>query len=285
MGTALSVRIDHVAECPEISPPDCKATVIPAHMHRQRLDWFRANTDFNVGLGRGVQLGLSVPFDVRVLGIEYSLLDGEPYDPPYGDIHHRDETLWGPVDGTLQVQAFRTLGESSWTVGASLGTSLPWGRTHPDPFLLGAMGKRHQHFQFGTGTLVPLGDVQVVLAGRLGGNAWLQARVPLYANGREYFPGSTVGWGVGPRYMVAAPYTVALTAEGVHQSTDSWRGYPSPSSGRDALMVALANNVRVSGHTSLYARALTTVWQQSRSKVDEDQFLQRFVGTIGVVLQ
>jgi len=162
---------------------------------------------------------------------------------------------------------------------------LPLGRTRPDPFLRGARGQRHQHFQFGTGTFVPLGDLQVVLAGRLGGNAWLQGRLPLYANGHGYRSGGTVGWGIGPRYMVWAPYTVALTTEGVHQWTDTWGGMPSPSSGRDALILALANNVRLSGHTSLYAKGLTTVWQASRSQNDEDQFMQRFVGTVGVVLQ
>ena len=254
-------------------------------MHHQSLDWFRASSDLNVGLGDGFQMGLTVPVDVRFLGIEYALPNGRPYDPPYGDIHHRDETLWGPVDGTLQVQLFRTVGTSAFTLGGTLGTTLPWGQTHPDPFLLGAQGKRHQHFQFGTGTFVPVADVQAVLSGRFGANAWVQTRTPLYANGHGYRPGASLDWGVGPRYMVWAPYTVALTGEGVHQWIDTWRGYPSPSSGRDALMVALANNLRVSGHTSLYAKGLTTVWQRSRSQDNEDQFLQRFVATIGVVFQ
>lgn len=281
----MSIRIDHEATCPEISPPLCATTELPKHEHHQSVDWLRVGPSFGVGLGKGMQLSASVPIDLRALGIEYTLPNGKAYDPPYGDIHHRNETLFGPVDGTLMFQGFRVFGDSPWTLGAGLGTTLPWGKTHPDPFVLGSKGKTHQHFQLGTGTFVPLADLQVVLAGRLGGNAWVVSRVPLYANGHGYFPGYQTGWGIGPRYMVAARYTAALTVEGTHQWRDAWNNNPSPSSGRDALMAGFANNVRVSGRVGIYGKGVVTMWQASRSSNEKDQLLQRFVATLGVTFQ
>src|SRR5687767_13110119 len=99
MGTGVGVRIVHEASCPEDNPVVCATEDIEPYVHDQKIDWFRADLGVFYGLGGGWQLGAGVPFDVRVLRIDYYDLAGEPYEPPYANIHHRDEVLWGPTDG------------------------------------------------------------------------------------------------------------------------------------------------------------------------------------------
>ena len=57
------------------------------------------------GVKAGLLLSLRVPYDVKDQRIDYRTLDGEPFAPPYGDIHHRTERLDGFGDGELGVSA------------------------------------------------------------------------------------------------------------------------------------------------------------------------------------
>ena len=66
-GSYLGVRIDHQAACPVVDPVLCAEQDIPDHEHHQGIDWFRADSTVNVGLGGNWQASLGLPFDVRLL--------------------------------------------------------------------------------------------------------------------------------------------------------------------------------------------------------------------------
>ena len=75
--------------------PDCATTPIPDHRHEASLDLFHTEIGADYGLAERLTLSLRVPYDVKAQEITYTTLEGEPYVPSYGDIHHRTETLRG----------------------------------------------------------------------------------------------------------------------------------------------------------------------------------------------
>ena len=102
------------------------------------------------GVRDGMELTLRLPYDVKAMTVRYTTLDGAPFTPPYGDIHHRTETLRGISDPSLDLDV---AAGDAWIV--ALGTTLPAGHIVPDPIVLGREGKTHEHIQFGSGTFEP----------------------------------------------------------------------------------------------------------------------------------
>ncbi len=146
------------------------------------------------GATSNVTVSLRVPYDVKDQKVRYTTLSGEPFVPPYGDIHHRSETLRGVSDG--QLTALFPLG-NALQVGA--GLSLPLGRTEENPIELGREGKKHEHIQFGSGTVDPVVSAvwshpigPVVLA------ASADAQLPLYRNSKGFKAPATIRYSVGP---------------------------------------------------------------------------------------
>jgi len=274
------MRIQHIAECPEISPTHCAEEDIPEHLHVQSIDWIRLSPAITAGLGKGWQALVSLPLDAKNMGIAYTI-DGEPYDPLYAGIHHRDELLTGPADGTLAFERFFGLGEvGMWSFKA--GTSVPVGPTEEDPYTLAAQGLEHQHFQMGTGTFIPTAGVRAVVSGlRVGGLAWAHGRFPFYENTKGYHPGAHYTGGVGATYRVTPKLNVVTTGEFAYETQDTWAGDPSPSSGRQAAVFDLGGSWTAGERFTFSSLIRTTVWQQSLTEADEDQLLQRFVATLG----
>jgi hypothetical protein len=275
------MKVDHLAECPEISPVDCEVEALPAHMHHQQVRWMRAIGSVSVGLGKGWQLKADLPYDVKFASIDYSL-DGAPYDPPYQGIHHRDETLVGLSDGTLWTQYYRALGDAL-TAGVSAGSSLPIGRTEEDPFALATQSIEHQHFQRGTGTFVPnfRGDVFWSKV-RWRAMGWGSLRLPLYENHHGYQPGSSITYGLAGGYRLRPETQVLATGQMQHDSSDAWDGDTSMSPGRDLLMVGAMAAQNLTPGLILQGSLTGTVWQQTRGHAVEDQLVQRILFTVGL---
>ena len=87
-------------------------------------------TTISYGLRERMQLSLRLPYDVKDMRIRYETLDGAPFTPPYGDIHHRTQTLRGISDPTVGVDWMPRTG-SQWMFGA--GLSLPSATPSPIP--------------------------------------------------------------------------------------------------------------------------------------------------------
>jgi hypothetical protein len=281
MITGLYAELTHSASCPEISPLHCAEAPIADHYHDQSIGWMRGGPQFNLGLGRGFQVMVATPLDLKLARVSYLLEDGQEFTPSYAGIHHRDETLFGASDARL---GFRWFGwaHPNLLIGGGIASSLPFGKTEEDPFQLGGEGLEHQHFQRGTGTFIPNMNVNGIWTkGKLGIMVETTARLSLYENQRGYRPGSGLSWSLGPTFQLEAPVAFYLSIEGSHDGRDQWGGAAAPSSGRHALLSGLNAMYMVSPNLVLQAQVKTTFWQYNLSSSDDDQLIQKFIGSIG----
>lgn len=272
----MGVEIDHVASCPEDDPLTCATDPYPPYEHHQQITWARLDPTVSVGLGRGLQASFSAPVDLRVLRVGYTTLDGDSLLEPPSDIHHRDETLAGLVDGRLLVRAFTTSG--AWTLGAGAGSTLPFGGTVEDPFVLTEGGQPHQHMQFGTGTFDPLTSLSAIRVGeRWGAMFGAGARAPLYANREGYRGVRSVDLSGGPTFRAHPKVTVYAMAEPTFETPERWHGVAH--GGRLSLVSAAGASWAVE-RVVLQAELRTTALQYSFEGAD-DALVQRWVATIG----
>jgi hypothetical protein len=205
---------------------------IPPHRHVIRLNLYHAELFAGYGVGAGSQVSLRIPYDVKDQRVRYTTLDGAPFVPPYGDIHHRTETLWGVSDADLLYWK-----EPSFLQGATsglavaLGTSLPIGKTVPDPVRLGLEGKKHEHLQFGSGTFDPRIVVSAYQrAGRVLIGEAVDARLPVYQSPGGYRPPVNVQWGFGPSLPLGR-WSLSLQYSGQYQSVGKWHGVEDEGTG------------------------------------------------------
>jgi len=196
---------------------------IPEHEHHVDLTLFHSELNAAYGLRPGFALSLRIPYDVKDQRVHYTTLSGDAFTPPYGDIHHRSETLRGISDGDLLLLwAPATSGASRWLF--AIGTTLPFGRTVEDPVALGREGKEHEHLQFGNGLFAPQAEIawsRPVHNASL--SSLVQATIPLSTNDRGFRPPRNFRWSIGPSIPIRGT-TVALSAAGQYQSIGRWNG-------------------------------------------------------------
>ena len=260
--------MDHEATCPTISPVHCEqaeaqGNPIPSHQHHQEVLFATISSNLLYSFNDQWQIGMSLPFQYRNIGIRYSLTDtGENYTPPYAGLHHRNETLYGLGDAEAYAQRFFTL--DSLTVGIFFGSTIPIGKTEEDPYALAVAGQEHQHFQMGTGIFVPTTDVTVFY--RQEKQGWIgkvRGEYSLYENDKFYKTGSAFRWDAG-YWRVLSPRVLLLgQVKGDHEQPDTWRGLTAPFSGRHALSGAISNTVRIRSNWELLFRAEQLLWVHS----------------------
>ena len=236
---------------------------IPDHRHVIRLALFHSELEADYGATDKLTLTLKLPYDIKDQHVSYTTLSGQPYVPPYGDIHHRTETLRGVGDAELK--ALFPLGPNL-QIGA--GLSIPLGHTVPNPIVLGREGKTHEHIQFGTGTFDPLISVLWIQPlpgfGGLSMVAAADAQVPLYQNSQGFRAPVTVRWALGPSLPIRTA-GLALQWAGQYQSIGRWDGEQDEGTGFHNGGVFLRatlpawNGFRVSpgNYREVYSRSLS----------------------------
>lgn len=237
--------------------------VIPDHRHVVSLGLFHTEVVADYGATDGLTLSARLPYDNKAQRVRYTTLDGQPYSPPYGDIHHRTETLRGLSDGQISA-TFPLLSE----LQASAGVSLPIGRTVPNPIVLGREGLPHEHIQFGTGTFDPVLALvwshPLSSAGGLILTASADAQIPLYRNSRGFHAPVSIHWSAGPNVAIAAA-SLSLQFAGQYQSIGRWNGEADEGSGFQNGGVFLRaslpswNGIRISPgvYREVYSRSLS----------------------------
>jgi hypothetical protein len=212
-----SFHTSHVASCPDVAP-ECATTPIPDHKHIVTLDLLHLGLVADYGVTPGLTLELRVPYDIKMQEVRYTTLDGQPFDPPYGDIHHRTENLDGI--GDVQLMALFPVGP----VLAGAGLSAPSGGIVPNPIELGREGLEHEHIQFGSGTVDPL--LYARWSSSFWGLVWdvaADAQIPLYENREGFKAPFTMRYRVGPTLWLGATNISAEWA-GQYQSIGRWDG-------------------------------------------------------------
>ncbi len=192
-------------------------------------------------------LSLRLPYDVKDQRVRYTTLDGAAFVPPYGDIHHRTETLEGISDGDLLVLWAPS---ARWRLG--IGTSLPLGHTVPDPIALGLAGRKHEHLQFGSGVFAPEAEAAFQSA-RM--SALLQLTVPLSENDRGFRAPRNLRWSIGPTFG-----KLTISAAGQYQTIGRWHGAIDEgtgfSNGGVRVQYALPLGIAPSVYREIYSRGL-----------------------------
>jgi hypothetical protein len=194
-------------------------------MHHVRLNLSHYELDASYGVRERMQLFLRVPYDVKAQRVRYSTLDGGPFTPPYGDIHHRTETLTGISDPSAGIEWAPS---PAWTFGA--GTTLPAGHTVANPIVLGREGETHEHIQFGSGTFRPILSAQWTHP-RF--TARTEATVSLYENDRGFRAPTTIAWAAGPHFKVGR-LSLDPRLSGQYQTIGRWNGEVDEGSGFNA---------------------------------------------------
>lgn len=191
------------------------------------MDWSRFEVDLIVPASDRIDLELQIPYDVKSMKARYELPDGTPFDNPQGDLHHRTERLEGVSD--LKLLAGFAL--DGWRLTA--GLSLPVGKIEDDPYRLGALGIRHEHIQFGTGTFDPM--ARVLRAIHVGEGVDLSfgagATVPLYENRKGYHASPALDFSASARVGLLDGLHATVGYNALYQGRAYWDGDPDPNTG------------------------------------------------------
>jgi hypothetical protein len=175
------------------------------------------------GLGGGVGLEYIGFLRHITTRIRFEDLDRQPIVVPEGDIHHRNETLFGAGDPWLMAVAGRRIG--AWSTAFRAGVTVPLGRTEENPFDLGRRGLPHQHIQFGTGTWDPLAGVAA--ARRFGGvttSVSALARVPLARNDHGYEAGRRLSIATSADRRIRGPWRAQAGLDYARETAETWDG-------------------------------------------------------------
>ncbi|MBL0215345.1 MAG: thioredoxin family protein [Myxococcales bacterium] len=193
-------------------------------VHDQTIRNGEARLAAELGVTDWLATGLIFPVRVFNTSIQYLDPSGQPVQIENPYIHHHDETLIGLGDPWIYGRVARAT--AGFTLGARLGTTLPLGRTVPDPFALGDQGIAHEHSQFGTGTFTAIAGLE---ASRQLGPVHVDAALLTIQSVYE----NRHGYQAGDRYAIAAGAASALgtklfrfraTAEAVWETAESWSG-------------------------------------------------------------
>jgi hypothetical protein len=241
-------------------------------MHVIRLGVTHSEIDADYGLRSGMQLSLRLPYDIKDQHVRYTTLDGAPFVPPYGDIHHRTETLKGLSDPAASLGWSPAPG---WLFG--IGTTLPVGKTVADPIALGREGKKHEHLQFGSGTFEPDLSVQWLRPGQPSLTARVDARLSLYESSKGYRGPTTYVWSAGPGFRVGR-VGIAPSLNGQYQTLARWHGEVEEGSGFNAGGIRLQASIPV-GSVVIAPGVYREIWSKGFA---QQSFQQGTTWSLGI---
>jgi hypothetical protein len=231
----------HVEECPDIGPI-CATQPQQPYQHDQHLYTWELDADIEVGLVPHLAAELTLGLRQVVERISYLDLEGNPYVPPVPDIHHRNETLTGPVDPWLMLHAGASWEGFIGTVRG--GVTLPLGSTVPDPFQLGLEGLPHEHIQFGDGTFDPVAGLTLQRTfGPVTLNAFTLDRFPVARNHYGYQAGATLLFGAAAQSGLGLRlWNFSSGIDLFQQTTERWSGvqYTEGNLGRTDVLLDLS---------------------------------------------
>jgi hypothetical protein len=271
------ISVTHIAECPDVAPVECAKGAIPVHKHHQTLFILRGLANFSIGILPKTVLTASLPLEMKNVTVQYLTLDDKPFTPPYGDIHHRNETLFGFADATIAAKYY-FLTEPANTLDFLLGSSVPTGKTEDDPYQLTEKGLPHQHLQFGTGTFMPLLGLEWTFGNIF---TWSQFQASLYTNDKGYFPGWNLAAGIGYPVSLSKNFALVPQVDTFYQSASSWHNFRDDSSERFQIGASLSLIWNINDKLSLNTQLKVPVYKKAPAEAG-NEFTEPVVIFIGL---
>ena len=273
--------MSHIAECPEVDPISCAIQDIPVHRHHQTLDIERMSVGVAYGLGDNLEAAVEAGASSKRTGVTYRTLEGSPYVPPYGDIHHRDgETVVGFEDVSLLLRLGSGKRFGRHFFQGEIGVSLPTGGVVPNPYALGALGLKHQHLQFGTGTIDPRLGIFWRREGHPALFAWSAARMALAHNREGFRAGPTASVAFGSSFPLGGGFESAIQIGALVEGGDDWLGIHDEGSGRRALWSSLGVSVPVAHGVTARPELRWTFASSSSGTAEGEEIRQPLIATV-----
>jgi hypothetical protein len=227
---------------------------VPLHEHQVSLDYTRVELELQYTFASDWDVAIRIPWERKSQSAGIRII--EPVTEAERDsiernaeIHHRSESYDGVADLMLLLRSrsydrFRPGDALSFAIGSSI----PTGRTEPDPYRLGDAGERHLHIQFGSGTFDPLieASYQTRLDDRWALHGFVAARAPLYENSRGFRAPSEMSFALGPALRVHN-FSVRGEIELFYQDFGEWNGERDPNTGIRSTAARLALQRRFGG--------------------------------------
>lgn len=219
---ATSVRVMHESACPDIGPI-CAVRDEPPQLHDQRFAIGELRAIVEHGLTDALGVELQLPLRLNRTTVQFRRLDGTPVELDYENIHHRNETLFGPGDPWVLGRYAFSLGEVR--LAARAGFTVPLGNTVEDPFALGAAGLPHQHVQFGTGTVQPLLTLEAQRTWDVWTlRGWGQAQLSVAENSHGFRAGHRFGGGLSGGLRVTDSLRLSAGVDVANEQPERWGG-------------------------------------------------------------
>ena len=150
--------------------------------------------------------------------MRYTTLDGAPFTPPYGDIHHRTETLRGVSDGDLLV---------ALAAGAALASSASAPRSPsdaPSPIRSRSAAKGKSTSTCNSAAACSRRKLEVGWSARAERSRCVQATMPLIDEQPRLPRAEKLPLERPARRSRWAARTLALSAAGQYQTIGRWHG-------------------------------------------------------------
>ncbi len=212
----------------------------------------------------------------------HELPDGSSYEIPYSNKAGPTGDVFGLGDLRLSGGLAGRAGATPLLLSASLGATLPTGRTSPNPFDPQIPASQRQHRQFGNGTVDPIAGAALSLGTEpFGLLVTGGVRVPLYANPRGYRGQFLLSGSAGVVVRPAAPaegLRLLLLADATHAGAATWDGEPAQNSGGDTVGLRLGFEWAITHRLSIRGSLRVVPIERWIG----DQFSQPVSGSLGV---
>ena len=191
------------------------------------------------------------------------------------DIHHRNAIYRGIADMDLLLGWTKHgfLGKRD-VFTAKFGTTIPFGKTEEDPWVLGDNGMEHLHIQFGTGTFNPIVDMRYSFPvyNRLSANVSIRGKFPFYENSKTYRGSWDVTYTGGLTYRLNRWFSLQTSYLGLYQSYAYWAGEKDINTGLQFSMASLGTSIATPYNVPITIMLMLPIQQKTLYDDDSDAF-------------
>lgn len=269
--------------------PSGQPVIVPDYAHDVSMDFIRYELGAALRVAEGWEARLRMPYDVKDRRASV-----RPIDPATPgelaamhravDVHHPTEVLEGVSDFSLLLARTRHgLFRHGDVFSASVGSSVPVGRTERDPYAPNNAAQPHEHVQFGNGTFDPLLEFAYFtpIAGPMSASLHGLGRFPLYENGKGYRGPIEVSSGLNLALTASSHVTLRAGWSFSYQHYAHWNDVRDPNSGSVTHGMVGGLSLRVADRVSLTLDVRSPISQRTLSD-HGDTFEQGTVAQLGL---
>ena len=254
---------------------------VAQHRHEVQMNVVRFDAGFKYQISPQLRLEATLPYEIKSQDSSIPGIDAVE-DPDERtamlrnrDIHHRNATYRGisDMDILLGYTKHGIIGTHD-TLTAKFGSTIPFGKTEEDPWVLGDMGKKHLHLQFGTGTFNPIANLRYnfPVYGGLSANASVRGKMPFYENSKAYRGSWDVTYTGGLNYRLNDWLSLQTSYLGLYQSYAYWQGEKDINTGLRFSMASLGASIATPYNVPISIMLMLPIQQETLYDDDSDAF-------------